>query len=57
MDFTAQEILIGVAVIGLLVFLMWFPTIMGAFVTFYERLGKKLEDQRARREQGGKPDE
>ncbi len=57
MEFTTTELLIGVAVIGLVVFLMWFPTIMGAFVTAYERLGKKLEEQREKRERSGRREE
>ncbi len=57
MEFTATELLIGVAVIGLVVFLLWFPTIMGAFVTAYERLGKKLEEQREKRERSGRREE
>lgn len=57
MDFSAKEVLIGIAVIGLVVFLMWFPTIMGAFVTAYERLGKKLEEQREKRERSGRREE
>ncbi len=56
MDFSAKEVLIGIAVIGLVVFLMWFPTIMGAFVTAYERLGKKLDEQREERERKGRRD-
>lgn len=56
MDFTAGEILIGVAVIGLVVFLLWFPTIMGAFVTCYERLGQRLEDHREERERKDRQD-
>lgn len=50
MDVTIGEVLIGLAVLGLVVFLMWFPAIMGTFVTLYERLGKRLEDQRDKRE-------
>lgn len=57
MDFTVQEVLIGAIAIGLVVFLMGFPTIMGAFVTLYERLGKKLEEQRQERERSGRGDE
>ena len=57
MDVTAKEALLVIAVIGLVVFLMWFPTIMGAFVTVYERLGKKLEEQRRERERKGGRDE
>lgn len=57
MDLTTKDVLIGVAAIGLVVFLMWFPTIMGAFVTVYERLGKKLEEQREKRERSGSGDE
>ncbi len=57
MEFTTTELLIGVAVIGLVVFLLWFPTIMGAFVTAYERLGKKLEEQREKRERSGRREE
>lgn len=54
MDVTIGEVLIGLAVLGLVVFLMWFPAIMGTFVTLYERLGKRLEDQREKRDR--KPD-
>ncbi len=57
MEVTAKEVLIGVAVLGLVVFLMWFPTIMGAFVTFYERVGEKLEHQRRKRERSGRREE
>lgn len=56
-DVTAREVLIGAVVLGLVVFLMWFPAIMGAFVALHERLGKKLEEQRQARERKGTKDE
>lgn len=57
MDFTIHEAVIGMGVIVLVVFLMWFPTIMGLFVTLHERVGKKLEEQRRKRERRGGGDD
>ncbi len=57
MNVTLEQVLIVLAAIGLVVLLMWAPALLGAFVTFHERLGKKLEDKRLKRERTDRRDE
>jgi len=44
--FSLEEILLLLAVIGLVVVLSWGTTILGALTTFNDWVGKKYEEQR-----------
>ncbi len=57
MNLTLGEVLFLVAALGLLVLLVWAPQLLGAFATFHEWLGKKLEEQRLKRERTDDGDE
>ncbi len=46
MTFSLEEILLLLAVIGLVVVLSWGTTILGALTTFNDWVGKKYEEQR-----------
>ncbi len=46
MNFTLEEALILLAVIGLVVLLAWGTTILEALTKFNDWVGKKLEEQR-----------
>jgi len=44
--FSLEEVLLLLAVIGLVVVLAWGTTILGALTTFNDWVGKKYEEQR-----------
>ncbi len=46
MTFTTEEILLLLAVIGVVVFLAWTTTILEVLTKFNDWMGKKLEEQR-----------
>ena len=46
MTFSLEEVLLLLAVIGLVVVLAWGTTILGALTTFNDWVGKKYEEQR-----------
>ncbi len=46
MTFSLEEVLLLLAVIGLVVLLAWGPTILEALTKFKDWVGKKLEEQR-----------
>ena len=46
MKFSPEEVLLLLAVIGLVVLLAWGTTILEALTKFNDWVGKKLEDQR-----------
>ncbi len=46
MTFSLEEVLLLLAVIGLVVVLSWGTTILGALTTFNDWVGKKYEEQR-----------
>ncbi len=46
MKFSLEEMLLLLAVIGLVVVLAWGTTILEALTTFNDWVGKKLEEQR-----------
>ncbi len=46
MTFSLEEILLLLAVIGLVVVLSWGTTILGALTTFNDWVGKKYEEPR-----------
>ncbi len=46
MKFSLEEVLLLLAVIGLVVVLAWGTTILEALTTFNDWVGKKLEEQR-----------
>ena len=57
MNFTIEEVLILVAAIGLLVLIVWGNALLGAIATFHEWLGKKLEEQRQKKQRTDGGDE
>ena len=46
LNFTVEEVLLLLAVIGLVVVLAWGPTLLGALTTFNDWVGRKYEEQR-----------
>ena len=57
MSLTIGDVLFLVAALGLVVLLVCAPKLLGALVTFHEWLGKKLEEQRLKRERTDDEDE
>ncbi len=46
LKFSLEDVLLLLAVIGLVVVLAWGTTLLGAFTTFNDWVGKKYEEQR-----------
>ncbi len=46
MTFSLEEVLLLLAVIGLVVVLAWGPTLLGALMKFNDWVGRKYEEQR-----------
>lgn len=57
MELTFGNAAVLLAVIGLVVLLLWFPSLMGLFIALQERLGRRLEEQRQKRERKERRDE
>ncbi len=57
MKFTVGEVLFLLAVIGLVVLLVWASRLLGAIATFHDWLGKKLKEQRQKKQRTDGGDE